>query len=149
MTWTGGVAWAGRPGQRDAATPAATLPSKGQLKTEKRLLTVLCTLSCVWTAWMLLGVMNLARHQDVPALAVFFELSMFLGAGLLPLLAVWVFKKPTKPWLYVAWIPCILYVGFVAINFTRISPRAGLPRLVLWSAIIVLFIRASRKPKPA
>jgi hypothetical protein len=142
-----GAARLSRLGQREAEPGDPPLPGN-QLKNEKIVLTTLCAVACASTASMLLGVVNLARHQDVPVLAVVFELSMFLGAGLLPLLAVWVFKQPTKPWLYIAWTPCILYVGFVAINFTRISPFDGLPRLLLWSAIIILFIRAAKESKP-
>ena len=119
------------------------------MKADKIVLTALCAVVCVWTAGMLLGVVNLARHQDVSVPAVSVELSLFLGAGLIPLLAVWVFPQRSMFWLRVAWAPCILYVSFLAINLTRLHPSAGLPRLILWTAIIVLFLRQPRKTKSA
>ncbi|MGH8018218.1 MAG: hypothetical protein ACREIA_07995 [Opitutaceae bacterium] len=103
----------------------------------------------VWVAKMLVGVILLARHQDVPVLTAVFEMAMFLGAGLIPLAAVWLVEDERRRWLYVLWAPCILYVSFLAVRYCLASPFAGAMRLLLWAAIIVLFIRVSLKTKPA
>lgn len=119
------------------------------MKMEKLVLTGLCAAACGWFAKTLVGIIGLSRLQDVSAPAAVFELAMFLGAGLLPLLAIWAFPERKRTWVYVLWTPCILYVVFLAINFTRSSPPAGALRLLLWSAIVVLFIRESRKSNAA
>ena len=119
------------------------------MKTPKIVLTVLCAAACAWFAKMLVGVVGLSRDQEVSAPATVFELSMFLGASLLPLIAVWLFDERKRKWLYILWAPCVLYVGFLAINFARFSPLAGVARILLWSAIIVLFISESKKTKTA
>jgi len=74
---------------------------------------------------------------------------MFFGAAILPLVAVWLFEKPKWKWLYVLWAPCMLYVIVLAFRSVFVSPLAGSLRLLIWSAIIVLFVRESKDPKPA
>lgn len=119
------------------------------MKTEKLTLTALCVIVFTWIIKMMVGIVNLSHTQDVPAGEAAFELSMFLGAALFPLLAVWFVKGPVTKWLHVLWVPCILYVLFLAFN---VSVHGGLLagwRVLLWAAIIVLFVRVSMKPKQA
>ncbi len=99
------------------------------MKNEKLVLTALCVIVCAWVAKMLINVVFMARYQDVPVLATTFELSMFLGAGLIPLVAVWFLKEKKRMWLYALWVPCILYVSFLAINLSRFRPVAGSLRI--------------------
>lgn len=98
---------------------------------------------------MIANVLGLARHQDVSVLSAVADLSMFLGAGLLPLLAVWYFDRRSVKWIYVLWAPCVLYVGVLAVNYSLQQPLAGAARLLLWVTIAVLFIRESGKLKTA
>jgi len=119
------------------------------MKTEKLVLTALCAVVCAWTVKMLVGVVGLSRTQDVPALTAAFEIAMFFGAALLPLVAVWFFADRPRKWLHVLWTPCIIYVIFVALRYSLVSPLAGGVRLLIWSAIFVLLVRISKKPKPA
>ena len=115
------------------------------MKIEKATLTALCVIICAWAVKMLVSIVHLARYQDVPVLAAAFEIGMFLGAGLVPLAAVWFFKEMKRKWLYALWAPCILYVSFLAINLSRFRPVAGSLRILVWAVIIVLFIRESRR----
>jgi hypothetical protein len=117
---------------------------------------------------MIVGVIGLGRLQgftwhwnimapshEVPVVAVIFEISMFIGAALIPLLAAWRPEVRRKKWLLYVWSPCILYVLFLAINFfvrgpfTILSSGLGVGRLLAWFVIAALFIRESRKTKMA
>jgi len=118
------------------------------MKLEKLVLTALCAVVGAWTIKMLVGVVGLSRPQDVPALLAALELSMFFGAALLPLITVWFFETKKKKWLYLLWAPCILYVIVLAFRYSLISPLGGGLRLLIWTAIIVLFVRESKKSKP-
>jgi len=117
------------------------------MKTEKIVLTVLCVGACIWCIKMLVGVIGLSRHQDVSTAAAVFELAMFFGAGSLPLIAIWLIGDRKRKWLYLLWTPCILHAVFLAISYSRVSPSGGFVRLFLWFAIVVLFIRESKKIK--
>lgn len=120
-----------------------TKPQVEAMKTEKPVLAVLCVVSFLWVVRMVVGIVGLAQHQEVPVASVVFELTMFLGAGLLPLLAIST-AKPRK-WLNVLWVPCILYVCLITANYTRINLMGGGLRLLLWLGIAVLFVRTWRK----
>jgi len=135
---------------------------------QKIILTTLCSLVLAYVGRMIVGVISLARLQgvtwhwnilapshEVPVVAVVFEVSMFIGAALIPLLAAWRPEMRRKKWLLYGWSPCILYVLFLAISFfvrvpfTISSSVLGVGRLSAWIVIAALFIRISRKTKLA
>ncbi|OHE80400.1 MAG: hypothetical protein A3G75_02025 [Verrucomicrobia bacterium RIFCSPLOWO2_12_FULL_64_8] len=123
--------------------------------TPKLILTALCVLALADLGRMFWGLIGLARHQDVPVIAAGFDFSMFLGAALIPLVVSWRPEERRRRWHYFLWMPCILYVVFLAINFLIRSPFAvtsslwGVGRLLAWLAIAALFIHTSRKTKTA
>jgi hypothetical protein len=117
---------------------------------------------------MIVGVMGLAYHQgvswdlnllkpraEVSGFGAVIELSMFLGAALIPLGVVLRRGEERKAWPYFIWAPCILYVVGLSINFFVRSPFVlpsysyGIIRLAGWLAIAALFIHEPVKRKPA
>jgi hypothetical protein len=119
---------------------------RAKMKIEKDVLSVLCAGVCVWAARMVVGVIGLARHQGPMALLALLEVAAFLGAGLIPLLMVWLSPKKKRKWPDAIWAVCALYVVVLALNYSRYDPLAGTVRLALWISIIILFIRASKNP---
>lgn len=112
------------------------------MKNEKYALIILCIIALVWVAGMVVGVVRLALHQEVPWMAAGFELGMFLGAASIPLIAPGMTRGIRRIVLFVAWVPCILYVTFLSVNLAMNDDlfRGGL-RFVLWMTITVLFAR--------
>ena len=120
------------------------------MKTEKNALTVLCIIACLLAARMLIGVAYLALHHHMSVVAGCFELLLFAGAGVIPLIAVWFSREANRMWLYVLWAPCILYVVFLSIRLSLHGYLfSGCLRLALWIAIGVLFTRSLDKTKAA
>lgn len=119
-----------------------------RMKTEKLVLTTLALAVCVWVIRMTIGVVSMAPHQEVPVLTAVFELGMFLGAGAIPLAAVWLVDRKHRRWLFPFWAPCILYVTFLTTRYILFDPAGGAMRLLLWATIAVLFVRASITSRP-
>ena len=119
---------------------------------KKYILIALCCAALAYIGKVSFGIVDLARYQDVPVLAVIFELAMLLGAVVFPLVSALRPNKEKKTWHYVAWAPCIIYVVAITINylFRTTDYSSGLLRLFLWIAIAFLFIREpSQKEKTA
>jgi hypothetical protein len=119
---------------------------------KKYILLALCCVALAYIGKVAFGTVDLARYQDQPVSVVVFELAMFLGAVVFPLSSALRQNKERKPWHYVAWIPCILYVTVIAINymFRTANYFGGLLLLFLWIAIAFLFIlEPSRKERTA
>lgn len=118
------------------------------MKTEKLLLTVLCSIACAWVVWTAVGVAGLAQHQNVPALAAALELLAFAAAATIPLVHTW-WRTARRPWLLAVWAPCLLYECFIATRVALHQPLGGAVRLLLWLAIAALVARQSRREQLA
>lgn len=117
------------------------------MKSPKFVLSALCAVACFWTAEMVIGLVAFPRGQGISTRKTIFELSMFLGASLLPLIGVWLAQGRRRIWLIILWGPCVLYVLLLAVNLARFSPFAGATRILLWVGISILFLRESVTPE--
>lgn len=115
------------------------------MKVQKTVLTVLCAVVCLWAAWMVVGVIGLARYQGPAQLLELIEVAMFMGAGVFPLLLAWWTKSARHRWLFIAAVTCLAYVTVLALNTLRLGlwPQ-GAVRLALWIVIATLVIRMRR-----
>jgi len=118
--------------------------------TRKYALIALCALALVFVGKTVVGIVGLLRYQDVPFVPVGFELTMFIGAALIPLTVALRHEEERKKWHYLIWAPCILYVIGVGINSLVRSPFDaryvfGIARFAGWLAIAALFIRGAQK----
>jgi len=113
---------------------------------KKYALITLCCLALAYIGKGIVGIFQVAQHAEVPTWAIALDLTMLLGATLLPLILT-VQKTEKKTWHYILWAPCILYVIGISINFLIRAPFRieanfiGIIRLVIWLAIAFLFIR--------
>ena len=115
------------------------------MKTEKYILTALCAIGCLWAIKMVVGVVGLALHQDVSALAAFFEIGAFVGAALIPLAFLWLSRARMRSWLLGPWVLSVAYVCLLSLNGLRLGlPISGVT-LAFWVAIVILFARALRR----
>ncbi|RRJ96187.1 hypothetical protein Ga0100231_019895 [Opitutaceae bacterium TAV4] len=122
---------------------------------KRYILIVLCCAALVYIGKIGFGIADLAHYQEVPVAAASFELTMLIGAVIFPLISALRPNKEKKTWHYILWIPCVLYVVAITINYLIKTPVSlasctiGLLRLAVWLAIATLFIREVPKKTAA